>query len=327
MPKKDPPQPPIGPIAALVQGFEVVSAQPVLILPPLLLDLFLWLGPRLSVRTLAARLDTNNLSLGPWMDVAGLQKAFETLNLFAALSTTPLGVPSLLSIRWALTPQTPLGPALIWDLSSGLVISGVGLLLMLGGLWLGALYMGSIALQVRETRLPLGTWLREVWGQWVQLGLLALVLLGLLLLLGLPLAIVTMVAFIFGPFVGVVVLLTGTTCLTWVFFYALYAPHSILLQRHNVFQALWESAQLVQVSLPTTATLVLLVIVISQGLDWLWNIPEDSSWMLLVGIGGHALVSTALLAATFVFYQDQHRWWTEVRAAQLAAKPTRSNNS
>jgi hypothetical protein len=36
-------------------------------------------------------------------------------------------------------------------------------------------------------------------------------------------------------------------------------------------------------------------------------------------VAGHALISTALIAATFVFYQDRYRWWMEVRRG-LAAR-------
>jgi len=37
---------PIGILASLAAGFDRIAARPALILPPLLLDLFLWLGPR-----------------------------------------------------------------------------------------------------------------------------------------------------------------------------------------------------------------------------------------------------------------------------------------
>ncbi len=39
----------MGPLACITTGFEVVARAPWLAVLPLLLDLFLWLGPRLSV--------------------------------------------------------------------------------------------------------------------------------------------------------------------------------------------------------------------------------------------------------------------------------------
>ena len=41
--------PPPGIIGSLKAGFDVVSSHVILILMPLVIDLFLWLGPRLSV--------------------------------------------------------------------------------------------------------------------------------------------------------------------------------------------------------------------------------------------------------------------------------------
>jgi hypothetical protein len=42
----------MGTLACIVSGFEVVARNPELIALPLFLDLFLWLGPRLSVAPL-----------------------------------------------------------------------------------------------------------------------------------------------------------------------------------------------------------------------------------------------------------------------------------
>jgi hypothetical protein len=35
--------------------------------------------------------------------------------------------------------------------------------------------------------------------------------------------------------------------------------------------------------------------------------------MLLVGIAGHSVITSGLVAATFVFYQDRFRYWQELR--------------
>jgi len=40
---------PMGALACIVTGFEVVARHPTLIILPLALDLWLWLGPRLSI--------------------------------------------------------------------------------------------------------------------------------------------------------------------------------------------------------------------------------------------------------------------------------------
>jgi hypothetical protein len=61
-------------------------------------------------------------------------------------------------------------------------------------------------------------------------------------------------------------------------------------------------------TLPTSGLFVLSIFLLSTGLNYLWSVPTDDSWMLLVGIAGHAFITTALLAASFVYYRDVNVW-------------------
>jgi hypothetical protein len=54
------------------------------------------------------------------------------------------------------------------------------------------------------------------------------------------------------------------------------------------------------------------VVVLSEGLDVLWRVPKDASWLTLVGLAGHGFISTGLLAATFIYYRDATQWVEEV---------------
>jgi hypothetical protein len=53
---------------------------------------------------------------------------------------------------------------------------------------------------------------------------------------------------------------------------------------------------------------LLIFLIINQGLNFLWTTPSQGSWLMLVGIAGHAFVSTALLAASFIYYRDINAW-------------------
>ena len=61
-------------------------------------------------------------------------------------------------------------------------------------------------------------------------------------------------------------------------------------------------------TLPTSSLFVLSVLLIAYGLNFLWNIPSSDSWMALVGIAGHAFITTSLLAASFIYYRDMQAW-------------------
>ena len=322
------PVPPQGIVASLVTGFEAINARLDLILLPLALDLFLWLGPHLSINPLVPQVEATVTSFVASLgnDVAmqrnlqqlwpALQDYGATFNVFAFLSTAPLGLPSLLAGRGPVT--TPVGSPIVWPVNSVplyLLLWGGFLLL---GLLLGAVYFGSIAQQVRDKRVRWGTLLRQMWGDWARLTALSVLAICAIMLLGLPVLLVTGILSIISPVLGALVWIGGLMVMLWALFYGGFALHGMLLQRRGLFSALWDSARLVQINLPYAAGLFVVVVVINLGLALVWNIPADNSWLLLLGLGGHAFISTALVAATFVFYQDRYRWWIEMRQTLMA---------
>jgi hypothetical protein len=58
--------------------------------------------------------------------------------------------------------------------------------------------------------------------------------------------------------------------------------------------------------------LVLVFVVISVGLDLLWKVPPETSWLAMIGVIGHAFVATSLLATSFIYYHDADQWVHEV---------------
>jgi len=74
-------------------------------------------------------------------------------------------------------------------------------------------------------------------------------------------------------------------------------------------------------TLPTSSLFVISVVLLTISLNYLWSVPPDDSWMLLVGIAGHAFITTALLAASFVYYRDMNTWLQTV-LEQLQQKQT-----
>jgi hypothetical protein len=322
------PVPPQGVIASLVTGFEATNARLELILLPLALDLFLWLGPHLSISLLVPQVEAamNNLVAAAGNDAATqrnfqlLRTALEdygaTFNVFSFLSTAPLGLPSLLAGRGPVL--TPAGSPAVWTVNSVPLYLLLWGTFVLSGLLLGAFYFGGIAQQVRDKRLSWGILARQVWGDWARLTALAVLACGAILFLGLPVLLLTGLLSLISPILGGLVWVGGLMIILWALFYGGFALHGMLLQRRGLLPALWDSARLVQINLPHAAGLFVVVIVINLGLALVWNIPHDDSWLLLLGLGGHALISTALIAATFVFYQDRYRWWIEMRQTLMA---------
>jgi len=87
-----------------------------------------------------------------------------------------------------------------------------------------------------------------------------------------------------------------------------FSPHGIFVNRRKVWSSVKDGMRLTRLTLPSTGLFFLVVLILSQGLDVLWKIPGEKSWLALIGIAGHAFVTTGLLAASFVYYRDADHW-------------------
>jgi hypothetical protein len=277
------------------------------ILPPLLFDLFLWLGPRLNLETVQPRL-TALLSLQlqgvPTQQAAEYLKGaidyLKGFNLFSALRTFPIGTFSLLSYK--VPVQNPLGAAPILDAGSFLVVLGWICLLGFLGWMAGSLYfywVSSVALRPE---------VRSLWKSMQQSLLLAILWLAALIFLGLPAFSMFSFLAVISPGVGQVLTILAVAVLVWLAMPVFFSPHGIFTFQLDAFRAILSSLRMARFTLPTTAMFLLTFVTINYGLGFLWNTPSRDSWWTLVGIAGHAFVSTALLAASFVYYRDANLW-------------------
>lgn len=317
--------PPVGVVESLSRGFETTNARLWLILLPLLLDLFLWIGPRLSVEGLTQQwvnfLTSTLATESGFQQNAGVLldqlTAFgRQFNLFSILSAVPFGLPSLMAGRSPLA--TPFGPNVAVPVTNELLYILVFISFSLSGLLLGAIYFGLIASQLRESRPGLVLWLRHVFGNWGRFLVMSLLLALAGLILGASLILMMQFLGLFAPAAAQIMFVVAVTITLWVFVYVSFTPHGVVLGGQGVFAALWDSVRLVRWNLPATIGLFSLILALSWGLNLVWNLPRDDSWLLLLGVAGHAYVATGLVTASFVFYKDRHRWWREARALLIA---------
>jgi len=94
----------------------------------------------------------------------------------------------------------------------------------------------------------------------------------------------------------------------WLIVPLFFTPHGIFVSRQNAFSSVLSSLRMARFTLPTSGMFVLSTFLLYRGLNYLWSVPPNDSWMLLIGIAGHAFITTALLAASFVYYRDMHVW-------------------
>lgn len=312
-----PAQRPIGVLTSLARGFDRVAARPVLILPPLALDLVLWLGPRLGIAPFV-RASAQGLAAPPGADalvqqqISAFQAIFNELavrlNLLRSLSSLPVGIPSVMAGLMPASGPIQVGPRI--ELSDPVTILGLWLLIGIVGLGMGTWYHRAIAASVAPDSepIPLATgWLRMVMA--AGLGYIGLVVgTAAILILGWAAAWIL-------PLLGVGVSFVAFSLFFWLVVYLVFTPHGIVRYRMGLFSAMTESMLLVRWNFLPTVGFLTLVVVISWVTGMVWSLPEPVSWISSLSIAGHAFVSTMLLVSSYEFYQGRREWLIRTRQA------------
>ena len=309
------PAPP-GLISALLGGFDAITNHISVILFPVILDVFLWLGPHLRLGTIVQRLlqDINSL---PGIDAQENLQAFsvtqeiwlviaQRLNLFTLLRSYPVGVPSLMASR--LPIEAPLYTPQMVDVPSSWMVLGLWAGLPLLGLLIGTFYYLIVAQVSLTGQLDL----RSALAQWTwsarQVVLLALMMGGIFMAVAIPGSCILSLTMMSGLSLGGLSVMLYIALMVWILFPLLFSAHGIFAYQHKVWKAIRHSATLTRLTLMRTSLLFLTVLLISEGLDTLWRVPPENSWLVLIGVTGHAFVTTSLLAASFIYYRDATRW-------------------
>lgn len=309
--------PPPGVIGSLRAGFEAVSSHVKLILFPLALDLWLWLGPRLSVdgllspylkflfeqarRGMSAPADLQRIA-GAQASFMDALERFNLLSLFGKLVTFPIGVSSLISETMPIA--APYGGQRVMQISSMPAFVGLVFLFVLvgwvgGGLyfrWVSETALGSVETGISSVQAILQTFiLSAIW--FISLMIVTV-----------PFLLVLTALALISPALANGAVLIMLMLSFWLIVPLFFTPHGIFVRRQNAFYSILSSLRMARFTLPTSGMFVLSAFLLYRGLNYLWSVPSNDSWMLLVGIAGHAFITTALLAASFVYYRDMNAW-------------------
>jgi hypothetical protein len=305
-------------IHALRTGFDAVATHIGLILFPIALDLFLWFGPHFQIKSIVERLMKEMVSL-PGMDAPQMKEVLQAsqeswkyiadhYNLASGLRSYPIGVSSLMTNVHPIV--TPLGNPYTLDVHSISQALGIWILFTLMGFVFGSLYFGAVAKVVNGKNTGVDIRM-DLWGV-VQVILLSISLVFVFSIIIIPAMIALSLLSMLNVVIAQLAIILFSLFLVWILVPLMFSPHGIYIYGQNAWRSILTSIRLVRYILPGTGLLLLSILILSQGLDLLWEVPPDSSWMGLVGIAGHAFVTTGLLAATFVYYQDAVRWVQEI---------------
>jgi len=322
---------PNGVVETLSAGYAAINHQLWILLIPIALDVFLWLGPHVSysplvdpalargsawVRQIGAvsrrapsspELNANGNGNGNGNGSVSVDDVRQSLmslatdtNVLSLLARGPLTLPSvavLLGGIGALSFVTS------WGEGAALLVGS-----LLGGLLIGGFFYAAIAQQVRGAGTnPVAAGLSVPRSLARVLGLF-LVLLGFGLLLGLPVLVVVGVMALVAPVLAAFGMALAIVALLLVDVYLYFALNAIFVSRVGPLAAVQRSVAVVRKHLWPTVALALLSWVILAGMDRVWELLAanvQAPFGVALGMLGNAYIASGLIAASMIFYHER----------------------
>jgi hypothetical protein len=303
---------------AIIAGFNAATNHLILLLPPIVIDILLWLGPQVSIKKAFTPLlddsiqllqQVNSPELASQMKIVSdtWDQILANFNLAGFLQTFPIGVPSLMaSVR---SEATPLGPSRVVEVPNMAAALGTWIVLLGLGFIVGSLYFCMLAQVTSEAsrHFDLKMFATKTF---LSIALTLGLFLGLILL-AVPVLLLTSIVTIFSPALGNAAILIAGFILIWILLPMVFTPHALFTLKTGLAAAVMTSVRLVRHYLPGTGIFLMLALVIMKGMDVLWRVPPASSWMTLVGILGHSFIYSAVLAGSFFYFRGGYRWMME----------------
>jgi hypothetical protein len=310
---------PSGVIETLSAGYTAVNRQLWVLMLPILLDVFLWLGPHVSYSPLVGPVVTQaaewtrQVALGPRRGppntelINGVDDSRQWLlahadevNGLDALAWGPLALPSLATL-----PSTSDELAFVSGWWEGLTLLGAcaGLSLLLGGWFYAGLAAASRGIPGGPLAAGRGTPRAVV----DVLGLVA-VLIGAAVLLGLPVVLLIGFTALVSPPVAA---LGGALVGGGVLFAAVhlfFAVDAIFVSNAGPLAAIQRSVGVVRRHLRASVVLILLTWLILAGMAQVWDILAttlQAPYGVALGILGNAYIASGLIAAGMIFYTQR----------------------
>jgi hypothetical protein len=284
----------LGVIDSLSAGYRFLGRRIDLLLVPILLDLLLWLGPRLDIGSLfrqAAALYTDAAATeGMPTDMATLSGQMsemlttmgENTNLLSVLaSSSLLHVPSLMAAIGPTSQQA------VIEIAHPLAVIAFFLGLGLLSLLVGVVYLNQLA-----QALPLGSgpkptdrsqFVNNVLRHWLMVLLYVLTLAVGMVAVSVPVGLLSSLFMFVSPAIASLLLLLVSSAFFALFFYLYFVTVAVVLDNLPVHRAIVASLRLVRRNFWATL-----------GFVTLYNLIAIGFALLLAGLVGSSPVGTAL---------------------------------
>jgi hypothetical protein len=298
-------QPQIGPgvIDSIADGLSLALARPLLLLVPMLLDLYYWLGWRFSIEALTSPMRTwvleqdqsNNAEIASRLESAGRSDITRILSFLVPSLLGRAGREGVYFMRErpSVVPQQ-------WWIDTLLLVAFV-----LGATLLLIIYSVPLADAAVDRSRSISAVVRAMGRAWLRsLGLHALALGIALLLLG-PITIGWAALLLVGvdasPLIGLASLAIGLFgFLVWSF-----AVNAIVVSDVGPLKAIYYGFAVVRTYFWPTVGLVSASMLITVGLGEVWREIAGTPPALLIGVIANAFFASGIAMAGMVFYESR----------------------
>jgi hypothetical protein len=293
-------------IETISQGFEAVNRRLWVVAILFVLDLFYWLGPRISIQPLIDRLIAFSQALGPQAQESFRRQMLEQMREVSA----PLNLGQLEMLNTGHTllttisaPPPPIAP-ITWQISSLASLLGIVALLNLLGLIVTLLYLMPLADLIRGrplTQRPA----HHVARAFASLLGIVLIVLGITLVFSIPFTLVFSFATLISPVLGSLFASLSLAFFIWLLFTAYFSFAAVIVSGVGPIRALLTSLFIVQRSFWAAIGLYLIGRLILTGMNVIWQMLAAYQVGLVVAMIGSAYLSCGLAAAHLIFYRDR----------------------
>lgn len=299
---KRPPAKP-GVIDAIADGLSIALVRPWLLIVPVLLDLYYWVGWRLSVRALTDPIQrwlidvdsSESAELASRVETAGRSDLLALLSLFAPSLLSGVERSTYYTIRSR--PELVPDAWLLDVLLIGAVLGGAMLLMMIYSVPLADAALDR-SRSVRALVQAIG------WASLRFAGLLAIATGVLLLLLG-PVLVATAVLLIVGINASPLIALASMIIGIFAFLILVMAWDAIVVSEVGPLKAVQHGYAIVRAYFWPTIGLVGAWLLMVIGLAEVWLEIADSAPGLLIAVVANAFFASGLAMASMLFYSQR----------------------
>jgi len=310
---------PLSVIQSLAAGFELILQNPWVLLLPVALDLFVWLGPQISVRPLltqfaafvnstavvSANASAENLQNAELLREA-IQAAADSFNVFGVIAT---GVPTLF---WIQPPPAEWVRTILFSVSDVFRLFAILLPLGLIALALTTLYFELIGRAVRKES-DAKTLVPRLARGFGTVTLLSIILMIAVVAVALPVSVGATFLSMINQNIASFLLLTGMLLVAWAMLYLAFILPSIFVSGANAWQAIFNSISIFRFDFWSAMGIVFLTYIIRVGFAFIWDFFGDNPWGILFDVIANAFLGSGLVAALMVFYADRIDWLNQLR--------------